>query len=170
MNEQDNVGIVDIETLRKLDLIPPLNRMRRGSVAVVECVEEIPCDVCVAACPVHAITKEDINSIPRVDFDKCTGCGSCLLACPGLAIFLVDLSTNNGKGRVTIPYELLPIPIKGERVTLLDRRGEPIGEGKVVKVIKSADKTYAVTIEIEEDKIMEVRFFRVIKNENSLSL
>ncbi len=158
----NDAGIVRIEDLRRLKLIPPHSRMKAGPVVVVECIEEIPCDVCVAACPTRAIVKKDINSIPSVDFDKCTGCGSCLLACPGLAIFLVDLSIGSGKGRVTMPYELLPIPSKDDKVVLLNRKGEPAGEGRIVKVVRSADKTYAVTVEMEDSKVRDVRAFRVI--------
>lgn len=157
-----DAGIVHIEDLKRLKLIPSYSRMKAGPVVIVECIEEIPCDVCAATCPTRAITKKDINSIPSVNFDKCTGCGLCLLACPGLAIFLIDLSIGNGKGRVTMPYELLPTPNRGDKVMLLNRKGESVRESKIVKVVKSADKTYAVTVEVEENKIMDVRAFKVI--------
>ncbi len=162
MDDMFSTGVIKVEELYKLNLAPSRERMKKGPVVVVECVQEIPCDACVAACPVNAITKQEINLIPIVDFDKCKGCGSCLLACPGLAIFLVDLSSSDGKGRVTVPYELLPVPDKGDEVVLLDRLGAPIGKGNVVKIVKGKNYTYAVTLEVDEDKVMDVRAFKVI--------
>ena len=44
------------------------------------------CDrpACLRACPVNpkAITKDPVTGIARVDEDRCTGCGECVIACP----------------------------------------------------------------------------------------
>ena len=44
------------------------------------------CDrpACLRACPVNpkAITKDPVTGIVRVDEDRCTGCGECVIACP----------------------------------------------------------------------------------------
>ena len=156
-----STGIIDAQTLQKLNLIPSPERIRMGPVAIIECPQEIPCDACVAACPSHAISKTNINSLPRIDFDKCAGCSLCLLACPGLAIFVVDLSPTNGKAYVTVPYEFLPVPKRGDKVALLDRAGSEIGVGEVVKVFMSRDRTYAITLEVDYDKAMSVRAFKI---------
>jgi anaerobic selenocysteine-containing dehydrogenase/Fe-S-cluster-containing dehydrogenase component len=39
---------------------------------------------CLRACPVHpkAIEKDPVTGIVRVDEDRCTGCGECVVACP----------------------------------------------------------------------------------------
>ena len=58
--------------------------------AIIECYQQIPCNPCETSCPTHAITiGEDINQIPIIDFDKCTGCSICARVCPGLAISIV---------------------------------------------------------------------------------
>jgi len=127
--------------------------LKKG-VVIIECVQEIPCDPCVAICPVNAISMKDINAIPRVDFDKCTGCRRCVGICPGLAIFVVKLEDD--KALITLPYEFLPIPKVGDKVKALDREGISRGIAKVKKVNRS-EKTTVVTIEVDKDLAMEVR-------------
>lgn len=144
---------------KQLDF-PSEERMKKKPVAVVECSQQIPCNPCVDACPVGAIViEQNINYSPIVDYEKCTGCGLCLGMCPGLAIFLLDLS--KGNSRVTLPYELFP-PEQGETVDLLDRSGEIIGEGKVekVKLLKQHDRTLTVTLNVDKKLIKKARGFR----------
>jgi Fe-S-cluster-containing hydrogenase component 2 len=150
-------GVVDKETLHSLGLVPPVERMRRGAVAVAECVEEIPCNVCEPACPVKAIRVEGLRGRPRIDWDRCTGCGVCVGVCPGQAIFLVDL---RGGARVTLPYEFLPKLRRGDEVEVLGRDGRVLGRGVVVRVFE-VNKTQVVTVEVPEELYMEVRAVRV---------
>ena len=49
-----------------------------ASVACMHCVEP----VCVQACPEGAISKRAEDGIVLVDREKCTGCQTCLDACP----------------------------------------------------------------------------------------
>lgn len=133
--------------------IPPESRMRRGPVAVVECFEEIPCDPCEPACPRGAIrVGSPITNLPVLDPDRCDGCGLCIPACPGQAVFVVDLSLPDGMASVSMPYEFLPLPRKGDVVLALDRNGQPLGPARVLRVAnpRSFDKTPVVTIEVPE--------------------
>jgi Fe-S-cluster-containing hydrogenase component 2 len=85
-------------------VMPPSERLVRGPVAVIECVQEIPCNPCEKACPFGAITVgEDITACPVIDRDKCRGCGLCISRCPGLAIFVVDASGD--EATIMLPYE-----------------------------------------------------------------
>lgn len=43
---------------------------------------------CVDACPVEALSKESTTGAIQVDPDRCTGCESCVTACPFRAMFL----------------------------------------------------------------------------------
>jgi len=149
------LGVITVEELKKLNLIPPDDRLRKGPVAIAECPEEIPCNICVDVCPHKAISMKTINDIPRIDWDKCTGCGVCVAICPGLAIFVVDLSKPE-KAYITLPYEFLPVPKTGDKVLLLNRYGEHVGEGRVVKVVEY-NKTWAITVEVPKELAMEVR-------------
>ena len=137
-----------------LDLTLPNDEQLKKGVAIIECVQKIPCDPCVVICPVGAISMKDINDIPKIDFNKCTGCKRCVGICPGLAIFVIKIKDD--KAFVTIPYEFLPVPKKGEIITALDREGKPKGKAKIVKV-NTSKKTTVVTIEIDKDLAMDVR-------------
>ncbi len=148
-------GYITPEELAGKGLLPSIERLEKGPIAIAECPEEIPCNICKNVCPFNAIRMDRIYDIPRIDPDKCIGCGVCVPQCPGLAIFIVDLS-KPGKALITLPYEFLPPPRKGLIVKLLDRTGRVIGEGRIVKVW-SYDKTWAVTVEAPRDKYMEVR-------------
>jgi len=143
-------------TLKDLDL--PLDYQLKKGVAVIECVQEIPCNPCVDICPVNAISMKDINALPKVDFDKCTGCRRCVGICPGLAIFVVKIKDN--KALITLPYEFLPIPKFGDIATALDREGKARGKAKVVRLNESG-KTTVITIETEKILAMEVRNIKV---------
>lgn len=152
-------GYVTVEELERLGLIPPRERMERGPVAVAECPEPIPCNICVSACPFKAVSMEGITGLPRIDWERCTGCGVCVTACPGQAVFVVDLS-RGPVAHVTLPYEMLPEPRPGMEATLLGRDGRPLGRGRVVRAWRRGG-TWAVTVEAPRDKAMEVRAIRL---------
>ena len=89
-------GVPSKEELRQAPGVPSQERMRQGRVAVIECVQEIPCNPCESACRFQAIhIGEQITDLPRIDEEKCTGCGACVAACPGLAITVVDKRRDN---------------------------------------------------------------------------
>jgi Fe-S-cluster-containing hydrogenase component 2 len=88
-----------------LTVTPSEERFAKGPVVIVECFQEIPCNPCVDACNRKAITKEkSINALPKVDFEKCNGCGLCIAQCPGLAIFVVDKTYSETHAVDRIPY------------------------------------------------------------------
>ena len=116
--------------------------------AITECYEAIPCDPCSTSCPFDAIyIGEDINTPPIVDFGKCTGCGICVYNCPGLAIFIVQ-ELDEKHARFKIPYELRPLPIKGETWSGVNRTGEIITEVLIEKVSLTdrQDKTALIQV------------------------
>ncbi|KYK21822.1 (4Fe-4S)-binding protein [Thermoplasmatales archaeon SG8-52-2] len=153
IKQYEKTGILSLN-----DLTLPSDEHLNKGVAIIECVQEIPCDPCVGICSVNAISMKNINAVPKIDYDKCTGCKRCVGICPGLAIFVIKLKDD--KALITLPYEFLPIPKIEEIVTALDREGKPRGKAKVVKVNKS-NKTTVVTIEVDKDIIMEVRNIRM---------
>lgn len=119
--------------------------------AIIECFENIPCNPCSTSCLFGAITiGEDINNLPRVDFDKCTGCGVCVYSCPGLAIMVSELVGNNA--RFKIPYEFLPYPKVEEVWYAVNRRGEVIGDAVIEKVTltKRQDRTLLVQVLVDK--------------------
>ena len=143
--------------------VPTKKRMNQGPVAIIECVQEIPCDPCVDACRQGAIRiGEDITQLPQLMEDKCTGCGTCIAGCPGQAIFVVDLNYSKQKALIMIPYEFLPLPKLDSKVKALNREGKIVGEVKVVKVMNSRrnDRTPVISLLVPKELAMEVRNIR----------
>jgi Fe-S-cluster-containing hydrogenase component 2 len=120
--------------------------------AITECYEEIPCNPCSTSCPFEAIyIGENINTPPKVDFEKCTGCGICVYSCPGLAIFTVQ--ELDDKLRFKIPYEMLPYPTKGEIWDGVNRDGKVICNVEIEKVQLSEkqDKTALISVLVDKE-------------------
>ena len=143
---------------------PSEKRFAQGPVAVVECFQEIPCDPCVNACKRGAISMpRDINDLPAVDFERCNGCGFCISACPGLAIFIVDITYSADFALVKIPYEYIPVPQIGQHVTALSRAGEELGSFEVVNLTSGGKKnmTYTISLAVPQELAMEVRDMRI---------
>jgi len=151
-------GVPSKEELKKAPGIPSKERMMKGPVAVIECIQEIPCNPCEAACPFEAI-KITSPHVPYLDEEKCVGCGSCIPACPGLAIFVVNMAYSDSKALVSFPYEFLPLPEVGSEVEAVDREGKVVANGKVVSVKSSEkyNKTVVVTISVPKEFAEEVR-------------
>ncbi|HUW65791.1 MAG TPA: 4Fe-4S binding protein [Spirochaetia bacterium] len=143
--------------------IPPPERLAAGPVVMAECFQAIPCDPCYHACPQKAFLPfEDLNSLPRVDYARCNGCGVCVTRCPGLALFIVDCSDPAGEALITLPYEFLPLPAAGETVTGVDRAGQAVCAARVVKVVPGGprSKTSLIRLAVPKDYAMTVRHWR----------
>lgn len=153
MAEYEKTGL-----LSKKELQCPSKKQLEKGVAILECVQEIPCDPCVDSCPVHAISMRDINAPPVNDFEKCIGCTKCVGICPGLAIFVVKVKGD--KAWVTLPYEFLPVPQAGDCVKALDRAGAMRGNALVKKVVKHG-KTNVITVEVDSSLAMDIRNIKV---------
>jgi Fe-S-cluster-containing hydrogenase component 2 len=158
-----NTGIITSDELKPV--LPAQTRLEKGPVAIIECLQDIPCDPCVSACPVKAIKMQSgITDRPQLDFETCTGCGACVPKCPGLAIFIVNMKHNvPGKALLSMSYELLPVPAKDQEVDALDRTGKFVCKAKIARVINppAYDRTAVVTIEVPADRINDIRAIKV---------
>jgi len=54
----EETGVLTEDEIRKI--LPPRERLERGPVAIIECVQPIPCNPCVEACKSGAITKKSL--------------------------------------------------------------------------------------------------------------
>ena len=155
----------DALEIRELaEQLPTDERLEKGPVAIIECIEEIPCNPCVESCPQGAITMPGgLNQIPRIDWEKCTGCGLCVSRCPGLAIFIMDAAAGNDLASVSLPYEFTPLPEKGERVMVLDREGNELGPADVLRVQKGkrVDRTVVITVAVPRQWALKARGIRL---------
>lgn len=156
----EKTGIPTDDDLEKV--IPDKKRLARGPVVTIECFQRIPCDPCAISCKLGAIKPfKDINDLPMVDFDKCTGCGICISSCPGLAIFVIDMNYSDEKSLIKLPHEMIPLPEKGEDIYALDRAGSILGKVKVVRVLKIKNKTNIISLEVPKSMVMKVRSIKM---------
>ena len=163
-SDSTKTGVLTAKELKNSPGIPTETRRRKGPVASIECLEDIPCNPCESSCNVDAIiVGEDITNLPHLDGDKCVACQTCVYICPGQAIVMVDESLPNGKATVMMPYEYRPLPEKGEVVSAVDRAGQKLGDATVVAVrqTKRMDQTATVTIEVPREWSMQARAIRL---------
>jgi len=156
----ERTGIPTDDDLEKVT--PDKKRLAKGPVVIIECFQKIPCDPCAISCKLGAIKPfKDINDLPIVDFDECTGCGICISSCPGLAVFVIDMNYSDEKSLIKLPHEMLPLPEKGENVYALDRAGSILGKVKVIRVLKIKNKTNIISLEVPKSMVMKVRSIKV---------
>lgn len=162
---RQGADIPSLMELRASPGYPSKQRLESGPVAVIECIQEIPCNPCESACRFNAIViGKPITNLPRLVEERCRGCGECIPACPGLAIFLVNKAYSSEEAAVSIPYEYLPLPEVGSTVDALDRRGERVCSGRVIKVAnpRKNDNTAVVTLAVPKRYSDQVRCLRGI--------
>lgn len=153
-------GFPSWDELQSSPGVPNGERLERGPVAYIECVQEIPCNPCENACPFGAIkVGHPITNLPVLDAEKCTGCGHCIAYCPGLAIFKIIMNYTETTSLVEFPYEYYPYPIKGAVVPCANRAGEYVVDG-IVKNVRSNEKndcTAIIAVEVPKKFCLEVR-------------
>ena len=101
---------------------------------------------------------ENINDLPEIDIESCTGCGLCIPMCPGLAIFVIDETFGTSDEiSIRLPHEFAPLPAVGDMVKALGRDGSHICDARVIKVKKNRSKTPVIEIAIPKKYLLDVR-------------
>ncbi len=147
-------------------VLPAAERFAKGPVAVIECIQDIPCNPCEKSCPHQAIIIGDnITAVPRLQADRCVGCGLCAAQCPGLAIFIVDASYSATEAVITLPYEYYPLPKEGDIVMGVSRSGAAVAKARVLKVRRetAAYGTILVSITVPKKFMHTIRSFRALR-------
>lgn len=154
-------GFIEDDEIHRFPGVPSKEKRLQGLTPVIECTQNIPCDPCRDACVKGCIRLgERITDLPAIHDDvKCTGCGMCVAACPGQAIFLVDENYSDTEALVVMPYEFLPLPVEGEIGLVCNRSGQLLGEARVVKVRSSKvmDGTAVVSVAVPKEQAMTAR-------------
>lgn len=141
---------------------------------VIRCVQEIPCNPCIDVCPKKGIEKEkgSLTGLPFFKGDVCSGCNKCVLACPGLAIVLVDETYDDEckKALLRIPFEFSEgqVAVDDEVITV-DMVGKRIGLGKIKKIksAKSQDRCTLLHVEVPFEDRLRVSGIRIQEPEES---
>ena len=136
--------------------IPGKERREEKPYVLIDCLHGFACNPCAFACPFGAITKSSTSTVPRIDYDKCTGCMKCVSQCPGLAIF----GYNQKKDWLFLPIEMNVE--ENTEVFLVDNQGKKLGEGVIEKVLKKPNKTHVARVkshDLHGDDLMAARGF-----------
>ena len=148
------------------EFIEPVNEAAKVF-PVIRCVQEIPCNPCVEACPKGwvKLESENIMSLPHWE-KECVGCLKCAVVCPGLAITVVDkrFDSTGKTAQVWVPWELDESTIKiGCKIPLTGFEGEEVGVGIVrhVRSLKWMDKRKMVQLEVEPALATKVAGIRI---------
>jgi len=150
-------GAPSLEELKAAGMLPSIDELKGRGCVCIECIEEIPCNPCETSCPQNAITVGNpITNLPMIDRTKCSLCGLCIPACPGLAITIKSMDGESA--RIRFPWEYYPLPGKGEIVDMVDRMGKVVCKGKVLAVSNSSsnNRTAVITAEFPSAFIQEV--------------
>jgi len=150
-------GAPSLEELQKAGMLPTIEELEKKACVCIECIEEIPCNPCETSCPQNAITiGYPITNLPVIDREKCTACGLCIPACPGLAITMKSIQGD--RARIRFPWEYLPMPVRGDKVKMVDRMGQVLCEG-IITAAQTAvrnNKTVVLTAEFPRQFIEEI--------------
>lgn len=149
----NKTGVPTLEQL--LSKFPSLDKLNKPK-AVIECYEDIPCNPCETSCPFDAIhIGDNINAQPVLDVDKCTGCTICVTACPGLAITVAEMFDD--KVTFKIPYELTPLPNRGDVVKGVNRNGDVICDAVIERAVISrvANNTGLLTVSVPKEFVYD---------------
>ena len=156
-----------------------LPQAETGVRPVLHCIQDIPCNPCVAACPLGLIyiDENDIRRQPVFVAEQvgkdCAGCEKCVVACPGLAITLTDYRKDAEHPTVTIPYEFLEESIhEGDVVTVLDIAGEVLGAAEVssVRAVRANDRTVLVRVKAPKEYAARIAGLRIQEKDVTLPL
>ncbi|MBU0926228.1 MAG: 4Fe-4S binding protein [Spirochaetes bacterium] len=150
-------GAPSLGELEAAGMLPGLEDLKARACLCIECVEEIPCNPCETSCPRGAIrVGSPITNLPALDRDKCTACGLCIPACPGIAITIKRVEGE--KATIRFPWEYLPRPEAGDEVRMVDRLGRVVCPGRVTGVNEAArnDRTAVVTAEFASEHVLSV--------------
>lgn len=148
--------------------INPISQPLTTMFPVFHCIQEIPCDPCIAACPLGLIKidQEDIRNLPYYQAieNGCSGCMRCVATCPGHAITLIDLRSEGELAHVSLSYEFNQGVVEiGEMVTLLDIDGNELCNAQVINIVekKAFQSTKLITVQVEKELVMRVAGYRI---------
>ncbi|MGB9686243.1 MAG: FAD-dependent oxidoreductase [Rectinema subterraneum] len=150
------------------------------------CSEEIPCNPCATVCPIGAIQLRPMHSnimdLPYFEGNRCTGCGSCVAVCPGLAITLVRRipgekaladkasgdKASGDRAQVVLPWEFNADFDIGTELDLVDQKGDFVERAPVVlKRRVSSRNTWLLTFHVDIAHASKIAGIRVQPQEAS---
>lgn len=143
-----------VEVLAAPDL-PPESR-RAAPFTIIDCLYGFACNPCTFSCPQGAISKISPRTVPKIDYEKCIGCMTCVGSCPGMAIFGFDLAEK----KVVLALEF--DKSKGEKGLVVDNKGRRLAEATIdeIRVDKRGTRLLKIDVSsLSEEELLKVRGF-----------
>jgi ferredoxin len=139
----------------------PQHEHKNRPIASVECIEEIPCNICQTVCPTSAIQlgTPPTTRQPKLNEDACTACGLCVAACPSNSIPLIQDQDGGSTSPLTLAWRGVRPWSAGEYASLVNRRGETLGSARITAVsqIPNYEGVQLVRVEAPAHLIWEAR-------------
>ena len=152
------IAAADMNKLRSFEGVPK-QVYRYRAVASVECMEDIPCNLCESACPESAIEISRSKGSFLIEAD-CTACGLCLSACPSSTPVLIHEKEDRSLSQLTLGWGGIQPWQAGDSAVLLNRRGESLGSGRVTGILAGPPGKQLVQVEVPTHLIWEARGLR----------
>lgn len=136
----------------------PKTENKKKSIASIECLEEIHCQLCADHCPENAL---HLGRVPRIKLnqgqilqeDRCTGCGICVEICPSRSISLIHEPEGRSTAFLTLPkVKIHGDPTPGQFMQLFNRVGASLGTGRVMEWGQTQASGLRQVSEIQERK------------------
>lgn len=166
---------MSVEILNELEskvqeILPSAERRQKGPYALFECFQNIPCNPCYTTCRFNAVKPlTTITDTPETYFDQCVGCGACILACPGLAAFVIDETYSETESLVKIPYEYSLLPEVGSVVDGVNRIGEVVCKVRIDKRMTAKNRTSILSVVVPKEYTHVVRGIALKEKESLIS-
>ncbi len=134
----------------------PKQIQRKRFVAALECIEDIPCNLCETACPDSAI-RINRRAVPATFLieSSCTACGKCLKACPAQAAVMLHEPLDAASSKIVFSCRSGERYHAGELVKLVNRKGESLGSARVIEHFK--DDIELVQVEVPAHLVWQAR-------------
>lgn len=133
----------DLERIQKFEGVPK-EQFKKRLVASVECFESISCTLCHEVCPTHAIDEKR-----ALKEDACTACGLCLQKCPTGAIVMIREQTELSNSSLVFAWKNSRKWNVGEFTQLLNRRGEVLGNGRIIELLTAPEVKTSQLVRVE---------------------
>jgi ferredoxin len=130
-----------LKSIKGFEGVPQREHFKR-EVASIECIETIGCNLCEQACPTQAIKMDRLRFKERESRDsilledKCIACGLCLQACPSATPVMLFEKENHSMSKLTLPARGEEVFSPNEMATLVNRKGDALGSGRVLSFKK----------------------------------